>query len=156
MNDLPYELAPSGSPDKYVLTKDVFFKWKNPPDWIMKVFMSGYRDCIIAKGYLWRSHEFNGMVCKINAGHFFSVSVAPDTEKTMGGSCLHDFLYENAAEFAKFYGISVRLFLHIADHWFLANLRASDFLFARTYFIGVRAFGYGFNRLFKFNKAITQ
>jgi len=149
MNDLPYELAPPGSPDKYVTTKDVFFNWKNPPDWIMNIFLSGFRCYMVPNGYLWRSHEFNGMVCKINEGHFFSVSVAPDTEKTMGGSCLHDFLYENADEFAKFYGISVRLFLHIADHWFLANLRASDFLLKRTYFLAVRAFGYSFNRLFK-------
>lgn len=153
MTELPYIEAPAGSPDRYVLTKAVTFKWNNPPRWILDIFNRGHevqQFCMLPGGYL--RMACITLYCHITPGHFFSVSVAPDTWKTMGGSCLHDFLYQHVELIAKFYGISVRKALHIADHWFLANLRASDFLFSRTYFIGVRAFGYAFNRLFSSSK----
>jgi len=39
--------------------------------------------------------------------------------------------------------------LRLFDHWFLAQMTASQFLLRRTYFAAVRTFGYAFNSLFR-------
>lgn len=152
MKPFPYALAPAGSEDKFYLTSDVTLTWRDCPKWVYDA-LSKPIDPVFAcdEGMLFpcvRSFEYE-LELRIFVGFCFSVSVAPDFESTMPGSCQHDFIYKHADAIADHYGIPVRTVLHVADHWFLANLRAADFLCARTYFIGVRAFGYSFNRLFK-------
>jgi hypothetical protein len=150
MKPVPYEKAPAGSEDKFHLTSDVTLTWKDCPKWV-------YDALNRAQSFLnWQgiiqpvlSAPSYTVSLRIYKGFCFSVSVAPDFQSTMPGSCQHDFMYKHADAIADHYSIPVRTVLHIADHWFLANLRAADFICARTYFIGVRAFGYSFNRFFK-------
>lgn len=152
MKPFPYELAPAGSEDKFRLTRDVTFTWKKCPKWVYDALNAdGIQSFLCWQGLIQLAFDDLEYTVRLRIfkGFCFSVSVAPDFESTHPGSCQHDFIYKHADAIAAHYGISVRTVLHIADHWFLANLRAADFLCARTYFIGVRAFGYSFNRLFK-------
>lgn len=146
---ISYELAPPGSPDKYVLTEDASFIWTDAPEWIWDIvakrfylnpktgriiaYMSGGRRVISACVY---------------AGFFFAVSVAPSFKRALGAACLHDWIYSESEKIAKTWGVSTRDVLHIADHFFLALMRATGFLLARGYFCGVRMLGYGFHKLF--------
>jgi hypothetical protein len=151
MKPFPYEKAPAGSEDKFMLSRDVTYTWKKCPKWIYDALSKKEQSFVCEEGVIFPVlHSTVYELClKIWKGFCFSVSVAPDFEGTMSGSSLHDFGYKHADEIAAFYGIPVRTVLHIMDHWFLANMRASDFLCARTYFLAVRALGYSFNRLFK-------
>jgi hypothetical protein len=150
MKPFPYELAPKGSEDKFCLTSDITFAWRKCPKWVYHALNSP-QSFLCWQGIIQHAlFELDYTVMlKVFKGFCFSVSVAPDFESTMAGSCQHDFMYKHADAIAAHYGIPVRTVLHIADHWFLANLRAADFLCARTYFLAVRALGYSFNRLFK-------
>jgi hypothetical protein len=147
---LPYERAPEGAEDKWRLTRDVTFRWSRPPKWILKS-LSGGGLFLCDEGILHLRLDPDGTIAlllTVYAGFCFSVSVAPDFARALAAACLHDWLYKHAEAWAANCGISVRKALHIADHWFLAQMRASGFLLKRTYFCAVRIFGYAFNSLF--------
>ena len=141
-----YVKAPAGSPDTYVTTRTVEFKWSKAPAWIKDVIKgSVYSD---STGSLWQ--EPNGdLWCRIRKGFFFSVSFIGSNKKTLPGALPHDWMYVHVPDLAAQFGVSRREMLHIADHWFLATLRMSGWIFPRTYFIAVRTFGYAFNSLMK-------
>jgi len=84
----------------------------------------------------------------LSPGWCFDVSAAPSFKRARPAAAVHDWIYLHAAALAALAGVSVRRVLHVADRWFLAQMRAEGFLLARTYFIGVRIFGYWFWRLF--------
>lgn len=145
---IAYELAPPGSPDKFRLTADAHFKWVGCPRWIWDIV--SVRCVRLDTGYIVAYMEEGRRVLHacIFAGFYFAVSVAPSFKRALGAACLHDWIYANAAALAAAWGASVRTVLHIADHFFLALMRASGFLLARSYFCGVRMFGYWFHSLF--------
>jgi hypothetical protein len=152
MKPFHYEKAPAGSEDKFRLTRDVTFTWKDCPKWVYEALcLRPLPVFTCEEGMIFptESSLLYQINLKVFKGFCFSVSVAPDFDSTMAGSCQHDFMYKHVDAIAAFYGIPVRTVLHIADHWFLANLRAADFLCARTYFLAVRTLGYSFNRMFK-------
>jgi hypothetical protein len=148
LNVLKYEAAPPGSPDKYRLTEDAHFFWENCPRWIYEIVRrkavrldSGYVAAFMQDG----KRIVSACVFK---GFYFAISVARSFPRALPAGCLHDWIYANAAALAAAWGCSVRTVLHIADHWFLALMRATGFLLKRSYFIAVRMLGYTFNRLF--------
>ena len=144
-----YDKAPPGSPDTYVTTRTVEFKWHNAPEWIREVISRGvYSD---STGSLFIDPEKN-LWCRIRKGFFFDVSVIGGNKKTLPAALPHDWMYAHVIDLAAQFGISRREMLHIADHWFLATLRMSGWLLPRTYFIAVRTFGYAFNSLFSKDK----
>jgi len=139
-----YVKAPPGSPDTYVTTRTVEFKWANAPAWIKEVIGRGlYTD---STGSLWAEHT-GDLWCRIRKGFYFDVSVIGGNKKTLPAALPHDWMYAHVVELAAQFGISRREMLHIADHWFLATLRMSGWFFPRTYFIAVRTLGYPFNSL---------
>jgi len=143
-----YAKAPAGSPDTYVTTRKVTFSWTNPPEWIYEIISKAdYSD---EHGSLYAAPHavVPTLICCIAPGFFFDVSVIGGNMKTLPAALPHDRIYAAAKKIAAFYGISRRTVLHIADHWFLATLRMSGFMFKRAYFCAVRAFGYAFNSLF--------
>jgi hypothetical protein len=147
---LPYELAPNGAEDKYWLTRDVTFRWRNPPGWISAMFAGG-GFFICPEGCLRFERDPDGtpvLALTVRAHFCFAVSAAPDFARALAAACLHDFLYKHSAEIAAFFGVGVRTVLAIADHWFLAQMRASGFLLKEAYFCGVRLFGHWFHSLF--------
>ena len=104
-----------------------------------------------ADGVLRLAHDPDGVpviALTVFAWFCFSVSCAPDFGRALAGACLHDFLYKYAAQIAASLNVSRRSVLRLADHWFLAQMRASGFLLKRTYFCAVRVFGHAFNSLF--------
>lgn len=144
-----YERAPSGSPDNYVTVRKVQFAWKNPPKWIYD---------IISRGAFYHKHGSiyaapqaaePTLICCVDVGYYFDVSIVGGNEKTLPAALPHDLIYELADAMATFYGVSVRTILHIGDHWFLATLRMTGWFWRRSFFIAVRTFGYEFNRLGK-------
>lgn len=147
---LPYEQAPDGAEDKYWLTRDVTFRWRKPPSWVVKAFASGgYFIC--AEGCLRLERDPDGaavLVLTVRRHFCFAVSVAPNFIRALAAACLHDWIYKHSKEIAAFFGLDARTVLAIADHWFLAQMRASGFMLKRTYFCAVRLFGYWFNSLF--------
>lgn len=148
--DLPYERAPDGAEDKYRLTREVTFRWRGPGSWIVNA-LAGKGFFICPEGCLRLGYEADGtpVLLLTVVRHFcFSVSVAPDFYRALAGACLHDFIYKHSRAIAAVFGLKVRTVLHIADRWFLAQMRASGFGLKRTYFCFVRVFGYSFNRLF--------
>lgn len=149
---LPYELAPDGAEDSYWLTRDVTFRWRNPPKWCVRVFATGGH-FINIEGHLRLERDPDGtpvLVLIVRRGFCFAVSVAPNFTRALAAACLHDWIYKHAdeMEFSAAFQVSSRTLLAIADHWFLAQMRASGFLLKRTYFCAVRLFGYGFHCLF--------
>jgi hypothetical protein len=154
--DLPYERAPHGSEDKYRLTRYVTFRWRNPPKWTRRALAG--KPVLCPEGLLRLSSDPEGapvLLLSVFAGFCFAVSVAPNFARALAAACLHDFLYKYAALIAAVCGLKVRSVLHIADHWFLAQMRASGFLLKRSYFIGVRMCGYWFSRLTQTTKGET-
>jgi hypothetical protein len=151
-NTVWYVKAPAGSPDTYVSSRKTTFSWTNPPTWIWGILSKV--DYIDKFGSIYAAPHADvpTLICCIDKGYFFDVSVIGGNPKTLQGALPHDRFYQSADAIAKFYGISVRKVLHIADHWFRACLRMADWRFARTYFIAVRTFGYGFSSLFGANK----
>lgn len=146
--DLPYERAPHGSEDKYRLTRDVTFRWRKPPKWVCRALAGKSFLCL--EGWLRLSSDPDGvpvLLLSVFAGFCFAVSVAPNFGRALAAACLHDFIYKYAARIAAVFGLKVRTVLHLADHWFLAQMRASGFLLKRSYFLGVRMCGYWFSRL---------
>lgn len=149
LNEIAYEVCPPGSPDKFRLTEDAVFKWTGCPRWIWEIVTENL--AVTGGGYVigYRNTKKQmELAAKVPKGFYFAVSVAPNFRRARGGACLHDFMYENAAFLAEIWDVPRRTVLHIADHWFLANMRAADFLLKRTYFVGVRVFGFWFNSLF--------
>lgn len=143
---LPYEAAPEGSPDRYMLTRDVIFFWDGaPPRFVRRV----RRAVNTPSGIVWVNHSLDKprVAVAIRAGFFFDVSVAPSAPKAMPAAALHDFLYAHADMLAAHWGCRVRAVLDLADHWFLALMRHEDFAGAEAYFLGVSVFGFWFNRL---------
>lgn len=147
-----YEKAPAGSPDTYVTTRKVTFSWTNPPTWIYEIIAKA--DYTDAYGSIYAAPHaaVPTLICCIDKGFFFDVSVVGGTIRSLPGALPHDRIYAAATAIAKFYGISRRKVLHIADHWFLATLRMSGFIFKRTYFTFVRTFGYAFNSMLSKDK----
>lgn len=139
-----YVKAPAGSPDTYVTTRSVEFTWVNSPEWIKEVLSRGiYTD---STGSLF-SGQGGVLLCRIRKGFYFDVSLVGGNTNTLPAALPHDWMYAHAVELSNYYGISRREMLHIADHWFLATLRMSKWLFPKTYFLAVRTFGYAFNSL---------
>jgi hypothetical protein len=147
-----YEKALPGSPDTYVTTRKVTFAWANPPKWIYDIIAKADYSDTYGSIYAAPHSAVPTLICCIDKGFFFDVSVIGGTKRSIPGALPHDRIYVTATSIARFYGISVRKVLHIADHWFLATLRMSGFMFKRTYFTFVRAFGYGFSSIFGANK----
>lgn len=146
LNTLKYELAPPGSPDKYRLTENAVFNWVGVPKGLYNLVKRGVK---VRDGYIQPYLDKQGRRCLcavVNAGFYFAVSVAPSFRRALGAACLHDFIYANVEHFAIGWDCLMREVLHLADHWFLANMRAAGFFLKRSYFIGVRTFGYAFNR----------
>lgn len=144
-----YIKAPPGSPDTYVTTRTVEFQWMGAPDWIKKIIGSGvYSD---STGSLWQDPVGN-LWCRIRKGFYFDVSVIGGNKKTLPAALPHDWMYAHVIDLSAQFGISRRKMLHIADHWFLATLRMSGWMFPRTYFLAVRTFGYAFNSMFSKDK----
>ena len=156
MNKDWYIKAPPGSPDTYTNTRKVTFAWANHPKWIYDIISKADYSDEVGSIYAAPHAAVPTLICCISPGFFFSVSVVGSNSKTLPGALPHDRIYGAAEKIAAFYGISVRTILHIADHWFLATLRMSKWLFPRTYFIAVRSFGYAFHKLMSSNKSITQ
>lgn len=148
MNNDWYVKAPPGSPDTYVTTRDVTFSWVNPPTWIYDIIAKA--DFYHENGsiYAARKAAVPTLICCVKKGFFFNVSFIGGTAKSLVGALPHDLIYSLAKAMAAAYGVSRRTILHIADHWFLAALRMSKWMFPRTYFLAVRMFGYTFNSLF--------
>ena len=147
---LKYEKAPPGSPDRFRLTEAAHFKWANPPAWIWGI-IAGAGGIRLDNGYLvsYTNKDGKRELCAcVFRGFYFAISVAPSFARALPAGCLHDWLYAHADELALHWGCPARTVLHIADHWFLANMRATNFLFKRSYFTAVRMLGYWFNRLF--------
>ncbi len=140
----PYEKSPSGAPDRYRLKRRVKFAWRNPPPWVALALSKWtcFRD-----GSISFEAPSNCLQMTVEEGFYFDVSVAPSFPRAMAAACLHDWLYSHADEIASLNGSTRRHVLHCADHWFLAQMSASGFLLARTYFIAVRIFGYWFTTL---------
>lgn len=148
MNQTPwYMKAPAGSPDTYVTTRKVTYSWTNPPKWIYDIISKADYGDIHGSIYAAQSALVPTLICCIADGYYFDVSVVGGNAQTLPGALPHDRIYQAAAHIAKFYGVSRRTILHIADHWFLSTLRMSGWAFSRTYFIAVRTFGYAFNSL---------
>lgn len=148
-NQIAYEVCPPGAPDKFRLTADAVFLWEGCPEWIFKIVTDHLAS--VDRGYIvgYREAERGRVVCaRVPAGYYFAVSVAPNFRAARPAACLHDWIYEHSALLSEIWRVPSRVVLHIADRWFLANLRAADFLLARTYFVAVRVFGYGFHTLF--------
>lgn len=146
--EISYELAPPGSPDKFRLTADAHFIWSSCPRWIWALVA---KRCVrLDSGYIVAYMEEGRRVLHacIFTGFYFAVSVAPSYKRAIGPACLHDWIYANASALASAWGARVRTVLHIADHFFLALMRATGFLLARSYFCGVRMLGYWFHTLF--------
>lgn len=153
-NTLQYERAPAGSPDKYRLTEDAHFVWTDCPKWIWEL-LAGNGAVRLDGGYVVAYVTHGGkreLQACIFRGFYFAISVAPSFAASLPAACLHDWLYANADALAAKWGCPVRTVLHIADHWFLANMRATGFFLKRTYFSAVRMLGYFFNRLCKTSK----
>jgi hypothetical protein len=146
---LPYKKAPDGSPDKFVTTDCVLFRWFKAPSKLLKrVLENGIP--IGAHGIMIHGRTPEGqsvLVLQIEDPFYFAVSVAPSFRRSLAAALLHDFIYAHAEKIAMAWGISVRDVLHIADLWFYAQMSASGFLLKRTYFIAVRLFGYYFHKL---------
>jgi hypothetical protein len=147
-----YEKAPAGSPDTYVTTRKVTFSWANPPAWIHEIIAKADYSDAFGSIYAAPHAAVPTLICCIDKGFFFDVSVIGGTKRSLVGGLPHDRIYAAASAIAEFYGISRRKVLHIADHWFLAALRMSGFKFKRTYFIAVRTLGYAFNSMFSKDK----
>jgi hypothetical protein len=145
---LKYSRAPEGCPDKYVLDEDACFDWRDPPRWIFELVSR--RPVFLSSGYLHAmTHDgVRYLHARLYKGWFFSVSVAPSFPRALPAACLHDWIYKFAKELAAAWGCTVRDVTHLADHWFLALMRATGFLLKRTYFCAVRMLGYTFTRLF--------
>ena len=139
----PMELAPASAPDRWRLTRPVRFVWRRPPAWVLRslpAYASLSWGCLRVSG---------GMVTlRISRGWCFDVSAVPSFRRALPAAAVHDWIYAHAVQLAALAGVNVRTVLHVADRWFLAQMSASGFLLARTYFVGVRVFGYWFWRLF--------
>jgi hypothetical protein len=148
-----YERAPDGARDKFRLTRDTSCVWRDPPEWVWRLI--GNKACHTPTGALWTWTGEDGkrrVWLNVYAGYHFSVSVAPNFRRAVPASLPHDWLYENAGALAKAFGCKRADILRLADHWFLAVMRWTGFLFRRTYYVGVRVFGAWFNALFGGNK----
>jgi hypothetical protein len=146
---LPYERAPDGAPDRYRLTRDTAFRWRGPPARVVGAFAVG-ETFACTDGWLRAGRDPDGapvLALTVRRGFHFSVTAAPDFPRALAAACAHDWLYAHARDASGFFGMSRRRFLHAADHWFLAQMRASGFLLRRTYFVAARVFGYWFNTL---------
>lgn len=142
-----YEPAPPGSPDKFRLTADFVTSWRNPPPWVFRLVS---RRCIrVDTGYVvaYADGKDRHVQACIFRGFYFAVSVAPNFERARGPSVLHDWLYANSEILASRWSCQPADVLHLADHWFLALMRFTGFLFKRSYFCGVRVFGRWFRAL---------
>ena len=139
----PIERAPASAPDRWRLTRPVRFVWRRPPAWVLRslpAYASLSWGCLRVSG---------GMVTlRISRGWCFDVSAVPSFRRALPAAAVHDWIYAHAVQLAALAGVNVRTVLHVADRWFLAQMSASGFLLARTYFVGVRVFGYWFWRLF--------
>lgn len=148
INTLSYEAAPPGSPDKFRLTEDAHSVWSGVPRWIWEIVVrkavrldTGYVVAYLCEG----KRELHACIFR---GFYFAISVAPSFRRSLPAAVFHDWLYANAASLAAAWGCPRRTVLHLADHWFLALMRASGFLLKRTYFCAVRICGFAFNSLF--------
>ena len=139
----PMERAPASAPDRWRLTRPVRFVWQRPPAWVLRSLPELVN---LSYGFLCVSGDT--VTLRLRRGWCFDVSAVPSFRRAMPAAAVHDWIYAHAEQLAVFAGVSVRLILHVADRWFLAQMSASGFLLARTYFIGVRIFGYWFWRLF--------
>ncbi len=142
---MPYVRTPGGA-DRWALADDVWFHWASPPDW---AFAMPCRMAALSDGTLMRDDRCVPRMLSlcVLAGFHFSVSIAPDFPRAMPAACLHDWIYSHADELAALWGCRVRDVLALADHWFLAQMRAEGFLLKRTYYAFVRLFGYHVNRI---------
>lgn len=142
-NPFPMERAPASAPDRWRLTRPVRFVWRRPPAWVL-------RSLPAHASLSWGRLRVSGgtVTLRLRRGWCFDVSAVPSFRRAMPAAAVHDWIYGHAEILAALAGVSVRLILHVADRWFLAQMSASGFLLARTYFIGVRIFGYWFWRLF--------
>jgi len=153
MNNLPYVKAGKGAEDKYKLTSSVCFKWVQPPKWVLELCQKDPFVC--DEGCLCQVEDTNlegevtpKIILIIYSGFHFAVSVAPNFKRALAGACLHDFIYKYKKDIATWMEASIKQVLRFADYWFLVQLKASGFLLKRTYFYGVRCFGYWFTSLF--------
>lgn len=152
---LPHQRAPTGAPDRYVTTDDVAFDWRPSP---RSSILDDFPPSVIVlhtdgklSGVLALTLDHDG--CRhigmtIASPFYFAVSVAPSFGRARPAAALHDFLYEHVSEITRVTGRSRRYILHVADRWFFSQLDASGFLLKRTYYVGVRIFGYWFNTIF--------
>jgi hypothetical protein len=123
------------------------FRWREPPAWVWDLFVMPWacENGMVRRG--WDSDGAKAVWVTVTAGYHFSVSVAPDFRRALAAACPHDWLYEYSGDIARAEGATARTVMHAADHWFLAQMRGSGFRLARTYFLGVRIFGYWFHQL---------
>lgn len=139
----PMERAPASAPDRWRLTRPVLFVWRRPPAWVTHSLPTSAR---LSWG---RLRVADGTVTlRLRRGWCFDVSAVPSFRRARPAAAVHDWIYAHAVQLAALAGVNVRTVLHVADRWFLAQMSASGFLLARTYFVGVRVFGYWFWRLF--------
>jgi hypothetical protein len=149
---LKYERAPDGAPDRFRLTADTTFYWRDVPE---RFWRRAAVPVHVAAGCLMRSVTSDNkleLMLMIYEGYHASVSVAPDSPRSTPGAFPHDWIYEHSARIAALWGCRVRDVLALADWWFLALLTFTGFRFRRTYFTIVRLLGYQFNRIFGANK----
>lgn len=143
VDPFPMEHIQDGQPDGWRLTRPVRFVWHRPPQWVIESLPKSAR---LPWGRLTTSTD--RVTLRLRRGWRFDVSVVPSFRRAMPAAAVHDWIYRHAVRLAALAGVSVRRVLHIADRWFLAQMSASGFLLARTYFVGVRVFGYWFWQLF--------
>jgi hypothetical protein len=142
-----YERAAPGSPDKFAVTRGMTFTWHNCPRWIYRLakcrveFQDGAVEAQIDDA------GKTSIVCELKVGFFFAVSVAPNFAGALPAAAVHDFIYAHVDIIAAAWRCSAWRVLMLADHWFLANMRKAQFGLRGAYYVGVRAFGFFYNRL---------
>jgi hypothetical protein len=142
-----YERAAPGSPDKYRVTQGMTFYWQDCPGWVYRLVKCrvGFEDGCVES---WAdSAGKKTIICKLSAGFFFAVSVAPNFAGALPAAAVHDWFYAHVDTIAAAWGCSSWRVLKLADHWFLANMRKTKFGLRRTYYVAVRTFGFFYNRL---------
>lgn len=141
----PYDVAPPGSPDRYRLVEASTAVWTGAPRRYAELIDTPF---IAQDGMLSSEVDACGenvLTLQIRPPFFFSISVAPDDPRAEPAACVHDWLYKHAEELAKWYGVSPKEIMRMADRWFLALLRHYAFPYSSLYFRGVSLFGYAYH-----------
>ena len=144
---LQYEPAPTDAPDRFRLSADTTFYWRDVP---ARFWDLASKPVETDSGCLQRTTNDQGqleLLLLIRAGYHASISVAPDSPRATPGAFPHDWIYEHGELIASAWDCPLRDVLALADWWFFALLTFTGFFFRRTYFTCLRLFGYQFHRL---------